>query len=249
MLVALKTFTTHYDGDEVRLLAGRSHVVEDHEIAKRHPECFKPEPGRVRGGRDRISSAGTASIVTAAPPRPSRVRGREPWRLLSGSPECAIAYRQSRTRVRLAASARADLVAIAERTSGQDGAESGGLLFGSVSEDLSLVEIVTVGGPGPKAIRESHRFQPDGKHDMALADRVRAESAGSIRELGLWHTHPTIAAPSELDVSHFAGMRGIIGNLYTALIAVPVADGAWRLEAFVVRSGFAQDVCESAFVT
>jgi len=169
--------------------------------------------------------------------------------LTSGSAECEIAYSHSGTRVRLAASARADLVAIAERMSGRDGAEAGGLLLGSVAKDLSLVEIVAGGGPGPKAIRERDRYQPDAEHDAAVAARACGESGGTSTEVGCWHTHAAVAAPSQPDTRYFAGMRDLVGDLYVGLIAVPVAGGDWHLEAFVVRSGFSRDICEWATLT
>jgi hypothetical protein len=54
MLVAAESFTTRYDGEVVRLVAGRDRVGAEHEIARRHPGKFRPvlsAPGRASRSR------------------------------------------------------------------------------------------------------------------------------------------------------------------------------------------------------
>jgi hypothetical protein len=47
-VVATKSFTKTYDGDQVEIIAGSSQVVGDHEIVRQHPGAFRslsdPEP-------------------------------------------------------------------------------------------------------------------------------------------------------------------------------------------------------------
>jgi hypothetical protein len=48
-VVATKTFTAEYDGDQVEITAGMSRLVGDHEIVRQHPDAFRslgpdPEP-------------------------------------------------------------------------------------------------------------------------------------------------------------------------------------------------------------
>jgi hypothetical protein len=49
MLVAIRTFTTDYDGKRVAITAGFSHIDEQHEIVRRNPSCFRRAPERRRG--------------------------------------------------------------------------------------------------------------------------------------------------------------------------------------------------------
>lgn len=245
MLIATRSFVTHDGYREVRIMARRSYVAEGHDIVLANPTSFKPAPDRPAGVRERILDQGSATI---ARPRPARrnVTGREAWRLVASSSDCAFEYSPSSARVRLSAAARGQLLAIADQTSGAS--ETGGLLLGSATPDL--VEILSVSGPGPNAIREPARYQPDAQHDRSLAARMRAESDGAVTERGIWHSHPrgSIAVPSATDMTYFANLRSVVDGLYTAIIAVPNETG-WTLAAFIVRSGFTQARCQRTTMT
>lgn len=80
--------------------------------------------------------------------------------------------------------------------------ETGGMLLGYVSPGRGTDQIVIdeIVGPGPRAIHERRRFEPDGAWQEArLADRY--EASGRITTyLGDWHTHPDGApTPSRRD--------------------------------------------------
>ncbi len=40
MVVATRSFTTTYDGQAIRIIAGRTHVTEDHELARGYPQAW-----------------------------------------------------------------------------------------------------------------------------------------------------------------------------------------------------------------
>jgi integrative and conjugative element protein (TIGR02256 family) len=89
--------------------------------------------------------------------------------------------------------------AILEETRGHAPLETGGVLLGyrdGPSRNLFVSELV---GAGPGAVRESHRFQPDGPWQRArIAERYEA-SGRTLAYLGDWHSHPKGNGPSALD--------------------------------------------------
>lgn len=68
-----------------------------------------------------------------------------------------------------------------------DGLETGGILLGT--DDNQAIVIHHAGGPGPKALRESHRFLRDLAHAQQLAEWAWMEDRSQW--IGEWHTHPS----------------------------------------------------------
>jgi len=81
--------------------------------------------------------------------------------------------------------------------------ESGGALMGYRDvDDEDLIQVVAQIGPGPEAIHETHRFEPDGKWQATQIASVYKESGRVITYLGDWHSHPRgSSTPSSLDRS------------------------------------------------
>lgn len=80
--------------------------------------------------------------------------------------------------------------------------EAGGLLLGSVHGAHMLVERATVPTAWDKRFRYLFERLPLG-HEAIAASRW-AESRGTIRYLGEWHTHPEdYPCPSSIDVSEW----------------------------------------------
>lgn len=75
--------------------------------------------------------------------------------------------------------------------------ETGGLLLGRADDDLMVVTHVV--GPGPQALHQRHRFEPDTDWQANGVARIWAAHPGT-EYLGDWHTHPGgKPRPSTLD--------------------------------------------------
>ena len=227
MLVCVKPLVTTYDGSEVRLLPGRSRVVERHPIALAHPECFKPVPGRPRGGRERVITSGASASMSPAP-LPDEPRGLEMWRVRASAPRVVLANRPSRVRVRL--SARAELVAALDRAPA--GLEAGMLLRGA-----SCAELVEAIDLGPLVIGDRDRLAFD-------FEQVPEDAIGDL------HSHPGASGvPSARDLRAWsAARRGLGRDAWLGVVAVRTSR-SWELVGWVVHAGLgAHDLAERAVI-
>ncbi|MEX2516644.1 MAG: Mov34/MPN/PAD-1 family protein [Gammaproteobacteria bacterium] len=78
--------------------------------------------------------------------------------------------------------------------------ETGGILMGYWNEAQTEIVLKHIIGPGPKAIHELHRFEPDTEYHIGEIARIYEESAQLFSYLGDWHTHPDATAMlSRLD--------------------------------------------------
>ncbi len=68
--------------------------------------------------------------------------------------------------------------------------ETGGLLFGQIDEFLKLVWVNEVSGPPPDSLASPAGFICGVEGTAALNAEKLARSRGSIRFVGMWHTHP-----------------------------------------------------------
>jgi hypothetical protein len=235
MLEAIHSFTAQYDGELVQVRSGRTRVIEGHPIALEHPDCFEPLRGERRPARDRIHAGGTAHLRTATVALPSQPRHLESWRLLGRSRSCRVGYRDSATRLRFTAEARAGV--LAELELGDPGRETGAILYGAAHE--TLIEILAAVGAGPHAVRERSlfRFDPEWcrERDLEMAAR-------GLLPIGEMHSHPNgggAPSPADLEAWH---ARGAAFPAYLGLIATLCRAG-WQLTPWVVR---ASGICEQA---
>lgn len=81
--------------------------------------------------------------------------------------------------------------------------ETGGVLLGySDRTNQRLMQITLQVGPGPEAVHESHRFDPDGEWQVRQVATAYAASGRVSTYLGDWHSHPHGShRPSGLDRS------------------------------------------------
>jgi integrative and conjugative element protein (TIGR02256 family) len=119
-----------------------------------------------------------------------------------------------------------------------DGLETGGILLGHEGTSGSVPTILVAGDPGPRAIRQTHRFSRDRVHAQALADR--AWSQHQAQWIGDWHTHPGgLAVPSDFDMSSYARQLADpdldFTEFITLIVATRRAEPA-RLAAWVIDS-------------
>lgn len=247
MLQATRTFITQLDGAEVRIFRDRSRVAEDHELARRYPDAFQPAPDRPNGSRERLSSAGgtaTVARTTTPAPLPRTDFGREHWRVLASAPECSIGNRSSGVRVRLAADARREMLAIFQQTR-RDGLEIGLLAFGH--EHRGLVEVLRVVGPGPAAVRRVDSFTFDLAHCAEVIDSM--DRAG-LALVGDAHSHPSgYLAPSRTDLASSARLRSGLGlGHYLSMIATNHGGDGWHLSPWIVTAGRKRDHCAPATI-
>jgi proteasome lid subunit RPN8/RPN11 len=68
--------------------------------------------------------------------------------------------------------------------------ETGGLLFGQIDEFLTVVWVNEVSGPPPDSLASPAGFVCGVEGSAALNAEKLARSRGSIRFIGMWHTHP-----------------------------------------------------------
>jgi integrative and conjugative element protein (TIGR02256 family) len=66
--------------------------------------------------------------------------------------------------------------------------ETGGVWMGYEAGDDVVVTCVI--GPGPRAVHEEARFEPDAEYQLAEIDRHYQESGRVDSYVGEWHTHP-----------------------------------------------------------
>jgi integrative and conjugative element protein (TIGR02256 family) len=88
--------------------------------------------------------------------------------------------------------------------------ETGGLSFGERNEAAGVIWVTEVGGPPPDSVARPDLFEC-GTVGTQQAHLVRERSSrGSVRYVGMWHTHPVSApVPSATDL---AGMAKILSD-------------------------------------
>jgi hypothetical protein len=247
VLVATRSFIAEYDGEEVRLIAVRSHVIEGHELARRFPQNFKPAPGTEHHSRERVAATlpGDRVAVRSAVPAPSAQetptyeesqRRRQPWRLpRRPAPEREIRIESgywNRT-VQLGSVARGDIRAARLE---HPGVEDGGCLFARVTPSGPLPLAVSLSGVLAK--RASRRYARDEFHDRREIESMRSRG---FRWCGGWHFHlapDDDDQPSENDVRHWSHWREHLDTpYYLGLIAVVSPVNELRFAAWVVTEG------------
>lgn len=151
----------------------------------------------------------------------------------------------------LRSAARRDLRGIAGRTTGVDGSEIGGFLFGRRDGLRFVVSKATESGQN--CVRRRDEFIPDLEHDLQVALRLYEQEG--LELLGAWHTHPTRGwtALSDQDLRSAAGWRAMLGA-ETLLSGLVVRDqaGRWATHMFVCRGsahGGADTLAPSPAVT
>lgn len=107
-----------------------------------------------------------------------------------------------------------------------DGNETGGALFGRGSSDLVVVNHAV--GPGPKALREPHRFARDLDYTFTAAlDLYRTDGSEWVGE---WHTHPSgVLTPSSIDLATYRAHLSDDELAFEFFVSVIVGPGrGWR---------------------
>ncbi len=87
--------------------------------------------------------------------------------------------------------------------------ETGGLIFGEVSESAGVVWVTEAEGPPPDSNASEHHFTCGVEGMTAANAEKEARFRGSVSCLGSWHTHPTSPAePSKVDIGAVAQLLG-----------------------------------------
>lgn len=95
--------------------------------------------------------------------------------------------------------------------------ETGGILLGRIVEDIMIV--IKVSGPGPRAIHEPLYFRADKNYIDMIMDLEFANSGGTTKYLGEWHTHPQVKPyPSDHDLSSLSEISSSAGGPKMLLI-------------------------------
>jgi integrative and conjugative element protein (TIGR02256 family) len=112
--------------------------------------------------------------------------------------------------------------------------ETGGVMLGHRDGRAREIFVSELIAAGPGAVRESHRFEPDGPWQRArIAERYEA-SGRMLDYLGDWHSHPKGSGPSSLDratARRIARAPRACCPHPVFLIATCVGEG-WELHAY-----------------
>ena len=92
----------------------------------------------------------------------------------------------------------AALASVAKHISSRKRGETGGILIGRYSDDLSTAKVMSASGPGPRATFGPSSFT---RQAFSLQARLDREFEAGRYYLGEWHCHPgTNSAPSSQDI-------------------------------------------------
>jgi integrative and conjugative element protein (TIGR02256 family) len=104
--------------------------------------------------------------------------------------------------IRISEAALADMhrEAFLTRQERGDGVETGGTLFGQIDSAARLIWVSLATGPTPDSDQSQAEYKQGVEGVSELRDLLRSSSAGRLRFIGMWHTHPGgLAHPSEQD--------------------------------------------------
>lgn len=115
-------------------------------------------------------------------------------------------------------------------------AESGGVLLGYIDPgDQKHVQVLKQVGPGPAALHEPHRFEPDGAWQALRIAAAYRNSGCSVRYLGDWHSHPSGSGkPSGLDRSTAAKIAAEPGAQapHPLIVILHGSPKTWKLSGY-----------------
>lgn len=114
--------------------------------------------------------------------------------------------------IRLAKNAERDITGWIQASARRVGPniETGGLIFGEVNEFLKVVWISEVSGPPPDSVASALEFVCGVQGTRELHEEKCRRTRGSVRFIGMWHTHPGgVAEPSGTDLAAIEKLRAI----------------------------------------
>jgi integrative and conjugative element protein (TIGR02256 family) len=107
--------------------------------------------------------------------------------------------------------------------------ETGGTLLGFIEKDV--LHVTKASGPGPNAVHEPDYFKADANFIDMFIDMEVANSGGTLRYVGEWHTHPQIKPyPSPTD---FRSLAEIAQSSEDFVLMLIVGAIKFKLEKFL----------------
>ena len=273
-MICTRSFRVTYAGRDEVLTAGVSHAIDGHELVERYPGHWAPAPSRSNASRERVYATGIDGELTATvpsspsvyrpPPDASRVDVADLWRRRGGprpkppryrigsTTETRLSDSPSKYAVRLAPTARQDLISDLRATTISDNREVGAAIFGPRPVSwANLVEVTRIGTAGD-ALRWPRAIARDHAHDARQAQEIRRQTDGQACEIGYWHSHPVADSTlSRTDLTHSSQMKALLGvPMFVSIIATPDPMRGWDwpgLTCWVTRARrTGEDVCEQA---
>ncbi|MEW6533989.1 MAG: patatin-like phospholipase family protein [Candidatus Auribacterota bacterium] len=97
---------------------------------------------------------------------------------------------------------------------GNSDIETGGVLFGEIDDTLKVIWISNILGPPPDSISAKSQFICGIEGVKEFHTLKEKESRGSIRYIGMWHTHPSSSSqPSPIDLAGMCTLLNETGSM------------------------------------
>lgn len=116
-----------------------------------------------------------------------------------------------------------------------DSVETGGVLLGYWGNSPQEPVITHSIGPGPEAVHERDRFQPDHRYQLGEIARLYESSDRTLQYLGDWHSHPTggggLSAVDRRTLRRIARCR--TARAESPLMVVLAGESAWELYTWI----------------
>lgn len=116
--------------------------------------------------------------------------------------------------------------------------ETGGTLFGQIDAAARIVWVTAATGPAPDSIQSQTDYKHGTEGVSDLREVLRKYSAGRLRFVGIWHTHPYgVAFPSELDEHAMNDPAGPVGEMPPRSLLVIVGGETVQWEEWLNDGG------------
>ena len=126
-----------------------------------------------------------------------------------------------------------------------DAAESGGLLFGRLSDNNTCLTLCDLTEPFPGDVRNARGFDREDPGHQATATRLWQESDGEVACWGDWHTHAEPhPEPSALDLESWRADAKSLGDRFAVIVGTETI-GVWE----VTRDGDVQQLAPHVAAT
>jgi predicted ThiF/HesA family dinucleotide-utilizing enzyme/proteasome lid subunit RPN8/RPN11 len=142
--------------------------------------------------------------------------------------------------IRISQTALADMrdeACLTRETKGPN-VETGGTLFGQFDAAAHVVWVTSATGPALDSVQSEAEYEYGTRGVSDLRNLLRTFSAGRLRFVGMWHTHPGGAAwPSDIDKETMQGPARSVGEMPPRSLFVIVGGAAAQWNGWLDSDG------------